>query len=82
MQGLDSLAERLKVYYDQGARFTKWRSPLEVDEVELRPSRLAIESNMRDLARFALISQDIGMVPLVEPDVVMGHPTLSRLQRL
>lgn len=83
MQGLDSLAERLKVYYDQGARFTKWRSPLEVDEVEGRPSRLAIESNMRDLARFALISQDIGMVPLVEPDVVMkGTHSLETAEAL
>jgi fructose-bisphosphate aldolase class I len=72
MQGLDSLAVRLKGYYGQGARFTKWRSPLEVDEAEGRPTRLAIESNMRDLARFALISQAEGLVPLVEPDVVMA----------
>ena len=71
MQGLDSLAARLKTYYEQGARFTKWRSPLEIDVDAGRPTRLAIESNMRDLARFALISQAEGMVPLVEPDVVM-----------
>lgn len=83
MQGLDSLALRLKEYYDQGARFTKWRSPIEVDEAEGRPTRLAIESNMRDLARFALISQDIGMVPLVEPDVVMkGTHSLETAEAL
>jgi fructose-bisphosphate aldolase class I len=71
MQGLDSLAPRCKAYYEQGARFTKWRSPLEIDMDKARPTRLAIESNMRDLARFALISQSEGLVPLVEPDVIM-----------
>lgn len=71
MQGLDSLAVRLKEYYQQGARFTKWRSPLEINVLEGRPTQLVIESNMRDLARFALISQSEGLVPLVEPDVVL-----------
>ena len=71
MQGLDSLAARCKTYYEQGARFTKWRSPLEIDISNDRPTRFAIESCMRDLARFALISQAEGLVPLVEPDVVM-----------
>ena len=47
------------------------RSPLEIDVEKARPTRLAIESNMRDLARFALISQSQGLVPLVEPDVIM-----------
>jgi fructose-bisphosphate aldolase class I len=71
MQGLDSLAARLNGYYRAGARFTKWRAPLEIDVAQGRPSRLAIEANMRDLARFALISQAEGMVPLVEPDVML-----------
>lgn len=71
MQGLDSLATRLAGYYKLGARFTKWRAPFEVDISTGRPTRLAIEANMRDLARFALISQAEGLVPVVEPDVVM-----------
>lgn len=78
MQGLDNLATRLNEYYKQGARFTKWRAPLEIDISSGRPTRFAIEANMRDLSRFALISQAEGMVPLVEPDVVMkGSHTLE-----
>lgn len=71
MQGLDSLAARLATYYSQGARFTKWRAPLEIEVTQGRPTRLAIEANMRDLARFALISQAEGLVPIVEPDVIL-----------
>uniref|UniRef100_A0A7S1UGC3 fructose-bisphosphate aldolase n=2 Tax=Phaeomonas parva TaxID=124430 RepID=A0A7S1UGC3_9STRA len=69
MQGLDSLAARCADYYAAGCRFTKWRSPLEIDVSEGRPTALAIEANMKDLARFALISQDEGLVPIVEPDI-------------
>jgi len=69
MQGLDSLAARCKEYKAQGAEFAKWRSPLEI--TENGPSDLAIESNMQDLARYALICQDEGLVPIVEPDIVM-----------
>ncbi|KNC74783.1 fructose-bisphosphate aldolase class-I [Sphaeroforma arctica JP610] len=71
MQGLDSLAERLRGYYILGARFTKWRAPFTIDAETGRPTAIAIEANMRDLARVALISQAEGMVPIVEPDVVM-----------
>ena len=49
--GADSLASRLGSYYKQGARFTKWRAPLEVDIAEGKPTRFAIEANMKDLAR-------------------------------
>uniref|UniRef100_A0A7S2HMU7 fructose-bisphosphate aldolase n=1 Tax=Zooxanthella nutricula TaxID=1333877 RepID=A0A7S2HMU7_9DINO len=69
MQGLDSLAARCKEYKAAGAKFAKWRSPLVI--TESAPSDLAIEANMRDLARYALICQDEGLVPIVEPDVVM-----------
>lgn len=69
MQGLDSLAVRCREYKAAGAQFAKWRSPLIITETA--PSDLAIESNMRDLARYALICQDEGLVPIVEPDVVM-----------
>lgn len=79
MQGLDSLADRLKGYYAKGARFTKWRAPLDIDVGTGRPTRFAIESNMNDLARFALISQSEGLVPMVEPDVSMkGTHTLEQ----
>ena len=71
MQGLDSLALRLAEYYSAGARFTKWRAPFEIDVSLGRPTRFSIEANMRDLARFALISQAEGLVPIVEPDVVL-----------
>ncbi|GAB5362094.1 hypothetical protein AAMO2058_000768800 [Amorphochlora amoebiformis] len=67
MQGLDSLADRLREYKKAGAVFAKWRSPLIIGKDQ--PSELAIQANMNDLARYALICQDQGLVPIVEPDV-------------
>jgi fructose-bisphosphate aldolase class I len=52
--------------------FAKWRSPLAIDEENGMPSDLVIEANMHDLARYALICQDVGLVPIVEPDVSMS----------
>lgn len=76
MQGLDSLADRLRDYKDGGAVFAKWRSPLQITSTA--PSDFVIEANMRDLARYALICQAEGLVPIVEPDVVMkGDHTLE-----
>eukprot|EP00882_Tetradesmus_deserticola_P020808 GHRQ01022490.1.p1 GENE.GHRQ01022490.1~~GHRQ01022490.1.p1 ORF type:complete len:264 (+),score=124.26 GHRQ01022490.1:90-794(+) len=72
MQGLDSLAQRLQQYKDAGAVFAKWRSPLAIDEANGQPSDFVIEANMLDLARYALICQDVGLVPIVEPDVSMA----------
>jgi len=69
MQGLDSLAARLKEYKEAGCEFAKWRSPLEIDVEAGQPSDLVIEANMRDLARYALICQAEGLVPIVEPDI-------------
>ena len=69
MQGLDSLAERLREYRAAGVVFAKWRSPLNVDLAAGKPSQLAIEANMRDQARYALICQAEGLVPIVEPDI-------------
>ncbi|CAM9361495.1 unnamed protein product [Chrysoparadoxa australica] len=68
MQGLDSLAVRCQEYYAAGARFAKWRSPLVIG-ADGDISQLAIQTNMDDLARYALICQDNGLVPIVEPDI-------------
>jgi fructose-bisphosphate aldolase class I len=69
MQGLDSLAPRLAEYKAAGCEFAKWRSPLEIDLSAGQPSDLIIQANMRDLARYALICQAEGLVPIVEPDI-------------
>ena len=71
MQGLDGLSERCAKYYAAGCRFAKWRSPLTIDVAAGTPSALAIETNCRDLARYALICQAEGLVPIIEPDLVL-----------
>jgi fructose-bisphosphate aldolase class I len=68
-QGLDGLAERLALYFDQGARFTKWRNVYTITDGT--PSALAIEANAEVLARYAAIVQAQSMVPIVEPEVLM-----------
>ena len=76
-QGLDGLAERLKGYKQQGARFAKWRAVYNVSDT--LPSRAAIEANAEVLARYAAVSQDQGVVPIVEPEVLIdGDHTLAR----
>lgn len=78
MQGLDSLAVRAQEYALAGATFAKWRSPLEIDTATGRPTDLAIKTNMGDLARYALICQANGLMPIVEPDVSLtGDHTLE-----
>lgn len=78
MQGLDNLAERMREYKAAGCVFAKWRSPLTIDIAAGKPSQFAIEANMRDQARYALICQDEGVVPIVEPDLVLaGTHTLE-----
>lgn len=68
-QGLDGLAERLQTYQRQGARFAKWR---EVYAIETHtPSRHGIEANAEILARYAAVCQAQGVVPIVEPEVLM-----------
>lgn len=79
MQGLDSLAVRCREYYKAGARFAKWRSPLVIDVAKGCPSDLAIRANMHDLARYALICQSEGLMPIVEPDISLtGRHTLEQ----
>jgi fructose-bisphosphate aldolase class I len=68
-QGLDGLAERLEGYKEQGARFAKWRAVYNVSDT--LPSRLAVEANAQALARYAAICQQQGVVPIVEPEVLI-----------
>mgnify|MGYP006101900459 CR=1 FL=1 len=68
-EGLDGLRERLKEYYKLGARFTKWRGVYIISDKY--PSKLSINSNAHALARYAAIVQECGMVPIIEPEVLM-----------
>ena len=68
-QGLDGLDERLKEYFELGAKFTKWRAVINVGEG--MPSSEAISANMEALADYAKIVQNNNMVPMVEPEVLM-----------
>jgi len=72
MQGLDSLAVRAREYRKAGAKFAKWRSPIVIDVTTGRPTSIAIRANMEDLARYALICQSEGLMPIVEPDVSLS----------
>ena len=68
-EGLDGLRDRLKKYYELGARFTKWRGVYSISDKY--PSDLAINSNAHALARYSALVQESGMVPIVEPEVLM-----------
>jgi fructose-bisphosphate aldolase, class I len=68
-EGLDGLRERLKKYFELGARFTKWRGVYNIGKKY--PSKLAISSNAHALARYSALVQECGMVPIVEPEVLM-----------
>jgi fructose-bisphosphate aldolase class I len=67
--GLDKLAERLKKYYEQGARFAKWRAVIDIGNGI--PSYTAIHTNAHALARYAALCQAAQIVPIVEPEVLM-----------
>jgi|TARA_B110000438_G_scaffold300340_1_gene352520 fructose-bisphosphate aldolase, class I len=69
-EGLSGLRERLKKYYKLGARFTKWRGVYIISNKY--PSKLAIYSNAKALASYAALVQECGMVPIVEPEVLMN----------
>jgi fructose-bisphosphate aldolase class I len=76
-EGLDGLSERLKAYYDMGARFAKWRAVITIaDNI---PSTACIKANAYTLARYAILCQEAGLVPIVEPEVVMdGNHSLAQ----
>ena len=68
-EGLDGLRERLKEYYNLGARFAKWRGVYIISDKF--PSKISIYSNAHALARYSALVQESGMVPIVEPEVLM-----------
>jgi len=75
--GLDGLRERLKEYYSLGARFAKWRAVIKIGDGI--PTKGCIESNTNSLARYAALCQEAGLVPMVEPEVLMdGTHTIER----
>jgi fructose-bisphosphate aldolase, class I len=77
-EGLDKLRDRIAEYYQMGARFAKWRAVYRIDGDEL-PSRACIHTNAQALARYAALCQEGGLVPIVEPEVLIdGNHTLER----
>ena len=77
-EGLDGLRQRLEEYRGLGARFAKWRAVLAIDEEKGLPSDYAIEVNAHALARYAALSVEQGLVPIVEPEVLMdGNHTID-----
>jgi len=80
-EGLDGLRERLQEYFQMGARFAKWRAVITIGENI--PSRSCLEANAHALARYAALCQEAGLVPVVEPEVLMdGAHTLEQCRKV
>ncbi len=80
-EGLDELRERLAEYYKLGARFTKWRAAIEIGNQI--PTHTCIKTNAHALALFAALSQEAGLVPIVEPEILMdGDHTIVRCEEV
>jgi fructose-bisphosphate aldolase, class I len=80
-EGLDGLRERLADYAERGARFTKWRAVLAIDHD--RPSHAGIAVNASAHGRYAALCQEVGLVPVVEPEVLMdGEHDVARCGRV
>lgn len=76
-EGLDGLRDRLAEYYAMGARFSKWRAVITIGDTI--PSMACLEANAHGLARYAMLSQEAGIVPIVEPEVLMdGSHSIER----
>ncbi|MEM6255081.1 MAG: class I fructose-bisphosphate aldolase [Cyanobacteria bacterium P01_D01_bin.156] len=76
-EGLDGLRDRIAEYYKMGARFAKWRAVITISDGI--PSRACIEANAHGLARYAALCQEGGLVPIVEPEVLIdGDHTIER----
>ena len=74
-EGLDGLAQRLKEYHDLGARFAKWRAVIDI--ADGIPTWGAVKANAQALARYAGLCQQAGIVPIVEPEVLMDGPVAT-----
>jgi fructose-bisphosphate aldolase class I len=80
-EGLDGLRDRLVEYFQLGARFAKWRAVIAIGDD--MPTRFCIEANAHALARYAALVQEAGMVPIVEPEVLMdGYHSLERCEEV
>ena len=80
-EGLDGLRDRLNEYFQMGARFAKWRAVIAIGDGI--PSRGCVEANAHALARYAALCQEAGLVPVVEPEVLMdGAHTLERCREI
>ncbi|HWF18475.1 MAG TPA: class I fructose-bisphosphate aldolase, partial [Verrucomicrobiae bacterium] len=80
-EGLDGLRARFKEYYELGARFSKWRAVITISEGI--PTDACIHANAQALARFAALSQEAGLVPIVEPEVLMdGNHAIERCEEV
>ena len=80
-EGLDGLRERIKEYYEMGARFAKWRAVISIGDGI--PSEGCIEANAHGLARYAALCQENGLVPIVEPEVLInGDHTIERCYKV
>jgi fructose-bisphosphate aldolase, class I len=80
-EGLDGLRERLAEYHKLGAKFAKWRAVIDI-AADL-PTRYAIDANAEGLARYAALCQEAGIVPIVEPEVLMdGAHSLERCEEV
>jgi fructose-bisphosphate aldolase class I len=80
-EGLDGLRDRLKEYFQMGARFAKWRAVIAIGDGI--PSWSCIEANAHALARYAALCQEAGLVPVVEPEVLMdGDHSLERCREV
>jgi fructose-bisphosphate aldolase, class I len=80
-QGLDGLAERLKGYKSQGARFAKWREVYPI--TDRNPTPLGVQTNAEVLARYAATCQEQGLVPIVEPEVLLdGSHSIQRCAKV
>jgi fructose-bisphosphate aldolase class I len=80
-EGLDGLRDRLAEYHGMGARFAKWRAVIRISDT--LPSRACVSANAHALARYAALCQEGGLVPIVEPEVLMEGPhTLERCEEV
>jgi len=81
--GLDTLRERLPEFKQLGAVFTKWRAAITIDDEKNLPTDANIERNVDDLAQYAKIVQEAGMVPMVEPEVLIaGKHSLAKSEEV